>query len=165
MWGAVRLLSHRESLALAELKRTGHEVYAPRAIERRVIRRRMVETHPLLFPAYIFCATIAGQWHDIRWSPGVAGLVMAGATPTRVSEDIVQKIRCRENKGGLIELPAFRPGEKVRVIAGPLSGLEGILHAPDGPDHDPAGPDRRRVRHAADRGRRTGAGLNQPAPR
>ena len=127
MWVAVRPLLHREPLALAELKRTGHEVYAPRAIERRNVRGRRIDVTPLLFPSYIFCE-IAEQWHAVRWCPGVAGLVMTAGVPAKVDDRIIAEIRERENRRGLIELARFKPGDRVRVVSGPLNGISGIFH-------------------------------------
>ena len=58
----------------------------------------------------------AGRW--VRW-----GLIMAGDAPARVSDAVIAELRGRE-RDGLIELPkapGLKPGDHVRIIAGPFS--------------------------------------------
>jgi transcription antitermination factor NusG len=77
---------------------------------------------PLLFPGYCF-VFIELQWHAARWSPGRLGLIMAGDAPVRVSDAVIAELRGRE-RDGLIELPkapGLKPGDHVRIIAGPFS--------------------------------------------
>jgi hypothetical protein len=47
--------------------------------------------------------------------------------PAVVSEVIISEIRARE-RNGLVELPKppLIPGARVRIVAGPLSGMEGL---------------------------------------
>jgi transcription antitermination factor NusG len=76
-----------------------------------------------LFPGYAFIA-VELQWHAARWSAGVINLIMDGAGPARVPDDVIAEIRGREI-GGLIELaapPALRRGARVRILRGPFSG-------------------------------------------
>jgi transcriptional antiterminator RfaH len=94
-----------------------------RSFERRVVRGRKIEICPPLFPGYCFVA-IELQWHTARWCVGVLGLIMDGATPTRVPDNVIAEIRARE-RGGLIELPpqlGLRAGDAVRILAGPFQG-------------------------------------------
>jgi transcriptional antiterminator RfaH len=54
----------------------------------------------------------------VRW-----GLIMAGDAPARVSDAVIAELRGRE-RDGLIELPkapGLKPGDHVRIIAGPFS--------------------------------------------
>ena len=125
-WAAVRIQTHHERLALHCLGLAGFEVYLPRLRERRTIRGRRVETTSALFPGYCF-VLIELQWHAARWAPGTLGLIMDGEHPAKVSEAIIDAIRSRE-RGGLVELPVRGPrrGAPVRVISGPLAGLQGL---------------------------------------
>jgi hypothetical protein len=139
MWVAARLLPHKEALALDQLKRGGYPTYAPRIRERRVLRRRVIEATPLLFPSYIF-VEITAQWHGVRWAPGIANLVMDGAGPGRVGDSVIAELRGREING-LIELPPpLRLCDRVRVERGPLSGFTGLYagQAPARACPDPA---------------------------
>ena len=77
-------------------------------------------TFPLDTRSFVF---IELQWHAARWSPDTLGLIMAGDAPARVSDAVIAELRGRE-RGGLIELPkapGLKPGDHVRIIAGPFS--------------------------------------------
>jgi transcriptional antiterminator RfaH len=109
------------------LSLAGFTVYLPRLREYRRSHGRKIEVRPPLFPGYAFIA-IELQWHAARWSPGVLALIMDGTGPARVADAIIDGIRARE-RGGLVELapaPGLRPGDRVRVTAGPLAGLAGL---------------------------------------
>jgi len=127
-WIAARLSPNREALALDMLKRGGFPTYAPRIAERRTLRGRRVASTPLLFPSYVF-VEIALQWHAVRWTVGIASLVMTNGTPAKVDDEIIATLRQREDKRGLIALPEpprIKLGDRVRVTRGPLAGLAGL---------------------------------------
>jgi hypothetical protein len=71
------------------------------------------------------------QWSHAHYSPGCIGLVLSGSQPARVPDAVIEEIRGRE-RGGLVDLPkassspALRPGDRVRVRTGPLTGFLGI---------------------------------------
>ena len=126
-WACARLEPHRERLALHCLGLAGYTTYLPRIRERRLSHGRQIETRPPLFPGYCFFV-VEAQWHTARWSIGVLGLIMNGAGPAHVPDNVITEIRSRE-RGGLVELPKreeFRMGDHVRVMAGPLSGQLGL---------------------------------------
>ena len=127
-WCVARTDPMRESAAQHFLGLSGFTSYCPRI---RVIRRhhgRRTETKPVLFPSYLFI-WITGGWWAARWCPGIAGLLTnGGVEPAQVPSQIIDSLRQRE-RNGLIELPkreAFKVGDKVRVLAGPLQGLPGL---------------------------------------
>ena len=126
-WACARLVPHQERLALNHLARAGFATYLPRLREWRRSHGRKIEVHPPLFPGYCFF-TIEAQWHAARWSIGVIGLIMDGVRPARVADQIIDDLRQRE-RNGLIELaspPKFKPGDPVRVTAGPFVGHLGL---------------------------------------
>jgi transcriptional antiterminator RfaH len=129
-WCCAQLDQRRERLALSCLDLAGFSTYVPRI---RGPRR----TIAALFPSYAFIL-IEMQWHAARWTPGVWKLIMAGDEPARVPDRIVDELRSREGRDGLIRLlpkPAprlnggaqFQPGDQVRVINGPLTGLSALV--------------------------------------
>jgi transcriptional antiterminator RfaH len=126
-WAVARLEHHREQLALHCLALAGYTVYLPRLRQHRVSHGRRIETTPALFPGYAFLL-VELQWHTARWAPGVARIVLDGAAPARVPDQVIAEIRGRE-RGGLIELPRppkYRLGDRVRVLHGPFIGLVGL---------------------------------------
>jgi transcription antitermination factor NusG len=61
---------------------------------------------------------------------------MAGDAPAVLADAIIDELKGREGKDGLIRLPKrkslnggslFAPGDTVRVKAGPMSGLSGLV--------------------------------------
>jgi transcriptional antiterminator RfaH len=112
----------REAVATQCLALPGFETYLPRLRECRVIRGRLVEVSPPLFPGYIFIVVVS-RWYDAKWCPGVASLIMNGAGPARVPDSVISEIQSRE-RGGLIELPkprGLRRGDRVRIVRGPFA--------------------------------------------
>ena len=66
-------------------------------------------------------------------NPGIRCLVRSGEEPALLADDVVNELRSRE-RGGFITLPPplppgspFRPGDRVRVKTGPMSGLSGLV--------------------------------------
>jgi transcriptional antiterminator RfaH len=126
-WCAAQLQPQHDGLALHCLRQAGFQTYAPRLRERRIVQGRRVMQTPLLFPGYLF-VLIELQWHRARWAPGVVRLIMDGIAPAVVPDGVIAAIKARE-VGGLIELlrpPKFRPGDRVRVLRGPLAGIVGL---------------------------------------
>jgi transcription antitermination factor NusG len=119
-WCCGQLDGRRERLALHGLGLAGYEVYVP-----RVRAPRRVEA---LFPSYVFIS-ITLQWHAARWAPGMLKLIMAGDQTAHVPDTAIAELHARE-RDGLVILPSqprFRPGDLVRVTAGPLVGFRGLV--------------------------------------
>jgi transcriptional antiterminator RfaH len=126
-WACARLESRREAVAQHFLRLAGYEIYIPRVREWRLRRNRRVEVVSPLFPAYGF-VVIERQWHNARWTIGVAGIIMDGVQPAKVPDSVIAEIRNRE-RNGAIELPqppGLRAGDRVRVLGGPLVGFAGL---------------------------------------
>jgi transcriptional antiterminator RfaH len=126
-WCCAQLVPNKAALALHCLSLAGYTTYYPRLREQRRSHGRKIEVRPPLFLNYAF-VQIELQWHAARWAPGVCRLVTNGdGRPAIVPEAIISEIKARE-RGGLVELPKPRlgPGAKVRIVEGPLSGLEGL---------------------------------------
>ena len=124
-WACAQLQPARERLALHCLALAGYVTYLPRLRQHRVSRGRRIETTPALFPGYAF-VLIELQWHQARWAPGVTRIVLDGAVPARVPDEVIAEIRSRE-RGGLVELPPrLKHGDPVRILRGPLAGLVGL---------------------------------------
>jgi transcriptional antiterminator RfaH len=130
-WPAARLLPRQEALALHCLALAGYETYLPRLRERRVSRGRRIIVTPPLFPGYCFIL-VQLQWHSARWAPGVATVILNGASPAKVPDTVIAEIRSRE-VDGLINLPkslsppGLPPGAQVRILAGPFRGFVATL--------------------------------------
>jgi transcriptional antiterminator RfaH len=133
-WTAAQLEPNRERIALHLLTRENFTVYAPRLRVRRIVRGRHEDREAPLFPGYCF-VWIELQWHRARWCPGIRRLVMDGLQPARVPDTVIEEIRSRE-RNGAIELPRRRlkPGDPVRLLAGPFKDRHAIYSGMSGPE-------------------------------
>jgi transcriptional antiterminator RfaH len=124
-WCCAQVQAARERLALHCLSKVnGFETYSPRIQPAR--SRRGDDTRPL-FPGYCFIL-IVSQWWAARWSPGVIRIVLDGAVPARVPDQVINEIRRREVRG-VIELPkapGMQVGDRVKVLSGPFQGHLGL---------------------------------------
>jgi hypothetical protein len=117
-WCCAQIDQRRERLAL-------YQTYVPRI-------RGPRKTSLPLFSSYAFIL-VELQWWQARWAVGVRRLIQNGsAEPTHVPDAVVDGLKLRENRDGLITLPApprsgphFEPGDKVRIKTGPLVGANG----------------------------------------
>jgi transcriptional antiterminator RfaH len=134
-WIAVLTHANCETKAEFHLRRQGYEIYLPRYLKLvRHAHRRDHLPRPL-FPRYLFARLMeTDSWCPIRSTIGVSGIVCNGSQPTTVPSAVIGEIRAREDDNGMVRINSgrsFRPGERVRVEAGSLSGLEGIFESND----------------------------------
>lgn len=122
-WTVVQTESQREALALHGIERAGFECYLPQIKIKHRGERKIVP----LFPAYLF-VRIVDRWHSIAWSVGVMRILMAGEHPARLADEIVDEIRKREGRDGVIRFASSGPsvGSRVRVVTGQFRGHIGL---------------------------------------
>lgn len=132
-WYLVYTKARQEELARVNLERQGYDTYLPLIRNaRRRLGRRVIRVEPM-FPRYLFIRldTESDNWSPIRSTLGVSKLVRFGSEPTPVPDRLVATLRQRDDESGVQDIPLheFKPGERVRVEEGPLSGYEGIFLA------------------------------------
>ena len=128
-WLVARTEPQREQTARRFLELRGFSVYVPYVRERHAKGGRRLERLRPLFPSYAFVVLQNGRWWDVRWCAGVCAVIMSGDGPAQLSDRIVDGIRGRE-RNGAVELPRqerLRLGDRVRVTAGAMCGLEGLV--------------------------------------
>ena len=131
-WCAVQTHVRSEDKAAFHLKRQGFEVFLPKHLKRRKHARRIDWVPAPMFPRYLFVALDLAQsrWWSIRSTFGVSNLVSFGSQPALVPSEIIDGIRARQDEKGLVKThvgPGFKPGDRVRIIKGPLGDLEGLF--------------------------------------
>ncbi|MBM3471174.1 MAG: hypothetical protein FJX73_10365 [Armatimonadetes bacterium] len=134
-WYVAHLKPRQETRVLSHLRlrAEGIEHYSPR-IEtvRRRWGRRLAMVEPM-FPNYMFLRmSLTPQlWDAVRWTPGVRRILGEGDRPTPVPDQVVEAIHERADPMGFVRVGAtWTPGQRVRVLYGPLSDLEGIFERP-----------------------------------
>ena len=128
LWYAVVLRSRFERKTHASLVEVGIESFLPLIEELHTWSDRKKIVQEPLFRGYLFVKTDMRHKVEVLEKPGVVRFVEFGAKPVPIPEHQIEWIRLalREPRQVARE-PYFGAGDRVRVIAGPLAGLEGII--------------------------------------
>ena len=127
-WYAVWTRSQREHIVRDELATRGFETFLPAATTwaaRQGRRRRVVMP---LFPGYLFVRhAMDPQSHaELLRARGVVRLLGTGAEPTAIAATEIDAVRRLSDSGfPLSRHGQLACGQRVRVVGGPLAGLEG----------------------------------------
>lgn len=135
-WYCVHTKPRAEALALQQLQRQGFHAFLPRTRVLRLRNGRRVRGVEPLFPRYLFLR-VQPQIESlapVRSTRGVLGLVRFGERIAEVPTALVERLAGDADADGLIECAAGapRPGDRVRILEGPLLGLEAIYRSQDG---------------------------------
>ena len=81
-----------------------------------------------LFPGYVFVQIALRDRLKVIQIPSLVQLVGFGGQPTALAESEVAAIRtCLEHKRRIEPHPVISTGQRVRIVRGALTGVEGIL--------------------------------------
>ena len=127
-WYAVYTRHQHERSVARALAQKEFDVFLPLY---RVIRRWKDRTKDIslpLFPCYVFLRGDIARRLDLLSTPGVNYVLSAGGQPAQIAEHEVRAIRQAVETTLAVEpCPFLRCGDRVRVISGPLAGIEGSL--------------------------------------
>jgi transcription antitermination factor NusG len=132
-WFVVWTHSQCETLVEDGLERKRFEVLLPRVrVPSRRHDRRIVLMQPL-FPGYVFVRLTPSREAciDVASTEGVVRMIgerwdLPYSIPTEEMESIRRILLSGERFGSV---PWIRVGDRVRIVAGPLVGLEGLVQA------------------------------------
>ncbi len=135
-WYLIYTKARRERAALENLQRQGYEAYLPRIRNRRRVGGRFTSVVEPMFPRYLFLKLndTTDDWGPVRSTVGVSRLVRFGSIPAQLPDAFIATLRASEGDDGVHvrDAPALRAGQPIRIVEGPLSGLEAIYHAGSG---------------------------------
>jgi transcriptional antiterminator NusG len=131
-WHAIWTRSHCEQLVSDQLNAKGFEIFFPKAMT--WVRRgqgRKQKAVPL-FPGYLFLrhGLDKASHIEVLNARGVVRVLGQGwEQPTPIPETEIGSIRRIVNSGVTVFPHAHQPvaGDKVRILAGPLAGVEGVF--------------------------------------
>lgn len=130
-WFALRVRSRHEKKVEKALSGAGFEVFLPVYETRRKWSDRVKTVELPLFPGYLFVRTTMDPDHKlavVRASPGIVEIVGTGRRPAPIPDVEINSIRTLLSSGEqVIPLDRFVPGARVRVVGGPLHGIEGVV--------------------------------------
>ena len=130
-WYLVQSKPRNEMRALENLVRQGYETFLPLIEVERIQRGQLLKKMEPLFPRYLFLQLEEGNdnWGPIRSTLGVAGMVRFGLSYASVSDEVLDAVRERTLD---VKKALFESGDSIRVVSGPLMGLEGVFEITDG---------------------------------
>jgi transcription antitermination factor NusG len=128
LWWAVYTRHQHEKVAGDMLQRKGFEVFLPLYQSTRRWKDRMKTLSLPLFPSYVFVHGGIDRQLQVVTTPGVHSIVTAaGRAAVIPGEEIDAVKRMVESSLRVEPHPFLKCGDWVRVKAGPLEGVEGIL--------------------------------------
>ena len=127
-WYALRVKSRCEKLVASAARGRGFEEFLPLCLERHRWSDRMKTVELPLFPGYVFCRLNVENRLPLLTIPGALHFVGIGKTPIPLDDTEVLAIQSAVSSTLWTEpWPYVEVGQRVRLEAGPLAGLEGIL--------------------------------------
>jgi len=127
-WFALYTCANHEKRVAAHLAARGVEHFLPLYHSRRVWKDRRVFLDLPLFPGYLFARFALPARLRVLEAPGVVRLVGFNGQPYPLAESDIDALRAGIR--GSLRMkphPYLTRGAPVRVIRGPLAGIEGIL--------------------------------------
>jgi len=129
-WFAVWTRSRQEKVAAAMLEVVGVQHFLPLKSElRQWSDRKQMVTVPL-FSGYLFVRLNqkADRRLQVLKAPGIVGFVGNSKGPQSIPDQQIEDIRTvLARRIECSVLPSLEEGERVRVVRGPLVGIEGVL--------------------------------------
>lgn len=133
-WYLAHTLPHKESAAQIRLDAQGFDQFLPRRLKTVRHARKMRTICAPLFPRYIFVGLDLDRdrWRSVNGTAGILGLVMADGRPLPAPRGVVETlILSSDEQQRLLFASDLAPGEKVRLVAGPLAQSLGVLDSLD----------------------------------
>ena len=127
-WFALYTRHHHERNVALALAGKGLEAFLPlyTAVHRWKDRDKRLQVP--LFPCYVFLRNPTGRWQPVLATPGVHSVVGFAGRPAEIPVAEIDAVRRIVGRSLHVEPhPFLRCGDRVRVTAGALEGLEGRL--------------------------------------
>lgn len=127
-WYAVHTRARHEKKVTEHLRATCCDAFIPlyRRNQQWKNGARMTIDFPL-FPGYVFARVTHAQRHLALQVPGVVSLAGPPAHPTPIAAEEIESLRIATGTLNAQPHPFISIGDRVRIAAGALAGLEGIL--------------------------------------
>lgn len=127
-WHALYTRHHHERVVAQALSGKGFEVFLPQYRAVHQWKDRQKDMMLPLFPNYVFVHGGLDRMLNIVTTPGVHSVVGWGARPANIPSEEIEAVRRLVESPVPVEPHSFvNCGDRVRVVAGPLKGIEGIL--------------------------------------
>lgn len=129
-WFALRVKSRHERIVASAVRHKGFEEFLPLYRWRQTWSDRLKWVEMPLFPGYVFCRLDPEYRLPLLTIPGVLGVVSFGKVPAPLDEGEVASIQAAVRSELVAEPVSFlEAGQRVRLVRGPLAGIEGLIEA------------------------------------
>ena len=127
-WYALYTRHQHEKSVHQILTGKGFEAFLPLYTTAHQWKDRVKRVSLPLFPCYVFLRGPLVQWLPVLTTPGIHTVVGCGGQPASISNSEIEAIRrVIESPVKVAPHPFLKCGDRVRVMVGPLRGLEGLL--------------------------------------
>jgi transcriptional antiterminator RfaH len=130
-WYAIHTHVQQENRAASNLEAWGVETFSPLYKECRYNQFTGAPTYfsKHFFPRYIFARFDAATLlHKICCTRGVHSVVSFGNGPIPIDDEVIRFIKERVGADGFIKIgEELKPGDQVKIKAGPLKNLTGVF--------------------------------------
>lgn len=129
-WYAVWTKSRQEKASAARLAALGIPHYLPLQSQARQWSDRKQTIKAPLFPGYLFVQldVCTADKLEVLRMPGVVGFVGNSRGPAPIPDEEIESVRAVMFAGAECStLPLLRAGDRVRMVRGPLAGIQGSL--------------------------------------
>jgi len=127
-WYAIHTRSRHEKAIAARLNSQATETFLPLHRSRHTWKNGVhADVDAPLFPCYLFARIRIHDRLRLLQTPGVLGFAATSARPTAIPNEEIALLRTATEKLKAEPHPYLTLGDRVRIVAGPLAGLEGVL--------------------------------------
>jgi transcription antitermination factor NusG len=127
-WYAVQTRPRHEKRVAAEVRAREIEEFLPVHRSRNRWRNGVTADVEIpLFPCYLFVRVPLCDRLRLLGLPGVIGFAVNSAHPTALPQKDIEALRALSVVCRAEPHPFLKEGDRVRLVAGPLTGMEGIL--------------------------------------
>lgn len=133
-WHVIYTRARSEKKANERLTKMGITTYLPLHKVRKQWSDRKKWVHEPLFRSYLFVKITRHEYTEVLMVPGVVKYVYFEGKPAIVPDKQIEDLkRLVEHQIPMQQMsPIVHKGDRVRVIAGPMMDVEGILHDTQG---------------------------------
>jgi transcription antitermination factor NusG len=127
-WYALHIRSRHEKRVAEQLLSQSLETFLPLHRSRHTWKNGVHADVDLpLFPCYLFARASGGDRGRLLRHPGVLGFAASTTRPTVIPDEEISALRTATENLKAEPHPYLKNGDAVRIVAGPLTGMTGIL--------------------------------------
>ncbi|HEX7361422.1 MAG TPA: transcription termination/antitermination NusG family protein [Bryobacteraceae bacterium] len=127
-WFALQVPTRHERRIADALQNKGYEAFAPSTVPEKRWPLKSREAEIALFPGYLFSKFDSRFRLPILMTPRVRHIVGCGRMPIAIDEREIVAIRnVVQSRLPVEPCPYLDQGARVRIVRGPLTGVEGVL--------------------------------------